>query len=109
MRLSPQEINNLKTSALSNDADAKLYLFGSRVDDSKKGGDIDLLIISDKISRKDVRTIRLNFFEQFGEQKLDIVVDDGKLNTPFVKMIFNKAILLSEKWEVRSEKWTQWN
>lgn len=95
MRLSIGEMNNFRSSTYDIDPDAKLYLFGSRVDDSKKGGDIDLLIISAKISRKDVRTIRLNFFDQFGEQKLDIVVDDGSLKTAFVKMIFEKAILLS--------------
>jgi len=97
MRLSMTEINNLKSTLYNIDSAAMLYLFGSRVDDSKKGGDIDLLIISAKINRKDIRTIRLSFFAQFGEQKLDIVVDDGSLKTPFVKMIYDKAMLLSEK------------
>lgn len=95
--MSIEEISNFKNTLHQLDPSARLYLFGSRVDDSKKGGDIDLLIISSKINRKDVRIIRLNFFDQFGEQKLDIIVDDGSLKTPFVKMIFDKAMLLSEK------------
>ena len=94
MRLSNKEIQNLKTSVLSFDPNAKLYLFGSRADDSKKGGDIDILIISKVITKKEIRTIKFNFFDEFGEQKLDILVDEGDFENPFIKMIFREAILL---------------
>ena len=94
MRLSNKEIQNLKTSVLSFDPNAKLYLFGSRADDSKKGGDIDILIISKVITKKEIRTIKFNFFDEFGEQKLDILVDEGNFENPFIKMIFREAILL---------------
>ena len=94
MRLTNKEICNLKTSVFEFDPAAKLFLFGSRTDDTKRGGDIDILIISKIISRKEVHLIRINFFQSFGEQKLDIIVDDGTLNTPFIKLIFEKAKLL---------------
>ena len=94
MRLSKVEINNLKTSVFSFDKEAKLYLFGSRTDDQKRGGDIDLLIISKNINREEVRKIKLNFYDEFGEQKIDILQDDGKLEEPFKKLIFTKAIEL---------------
>ena len=94
MRLSKVEINNLKTSVFSFDKEAKLYLFGSRTDDQKRGGDIDLLIISKNISREEVRKIKLNFYDEFGEQQIDILQDDGKLDEPFKKLIFTKAIEL---------------
>ena len=94
MRLSKVEINNLKTSVFSFDKEAKLYLFGSRTDDQKRGGDIDLLIISKNINREEVRKIKLNFYDEFGEQKIDILQDDGKLDEPFKKLIFTKAIEL---------------
>ena len=94
MRLSSSELNVLKRKLYSLSDRAKLYLFGSRVDDTKKGGDIDLLIIDETLSKKDLRLLRVDFFKHFGEQKLDIVLDNGELKTPFIKHIFQKAILL---------------
>ncbi len=94
MRLSKAEINNFKTSIFSLDKEAKLYLFGSRTDDQKRGGDIDLLIISKSINREQIRKIRLNFYDEFGEQQIDILQDDGRLKEPFKKLIYAKAIQL---------------
>ncbi|KYJ85824.1 nucleotidyltransferase domain-containing protein [Sulfurovum riftiae] len=94
IRLTEKEKDTLKKSVLSIDPNAKVYLFGSRTDRSKRGGDIDLLIISKVFTRKDISRVRWYFFERFGEQKMDIIVDDGTLATPFVKIIFPKAILL---------------
>ncbi len=94
MRLSSSELKVLKSKLYSLSDSAKLYLFGSRVDDTKKGGDIDLLIIDDTLSKKDLRLLRVDFFKHFGEQKLDIVLDNGELKTPFVRHIFQRAILL---------------
>ncbi|PIE46275.1 MAG: DNA polymerase III subunit beta [Gammaproteobacteria bacterium] len=94
MRLEKQQIQVLKDTLASLSSEAELYLFGSRVDDNKRGGDIDLLVISDKLTREDIRTLRLAFFEYFGEQKLDIVLDDGTMKDPFVKHISQEAILL---------------
>ena len=94
MRLYKEQIQLLKNKLYSLSKDAKIYLFGSRVDDTKKGGDIDLLIISDKLTKKDIRLIRVEFFKYFGEQKLDIVLDNGELKNPFVKHIFKQAIEL---------------
>jgi len=94
MRLSSDELNVLKSKLYSLSGSAQLYLFGSRVDDTKKGGDIDLLIIDKTLSKRDLRLLRIDFFEHFGEQKLDIVLDTGEMKDPFVKHIFQKAILL---------------
>ncbi len=94
MRLKKDEIKVLKNSLKSISKDAKLYLFGSRVDNQKKGGDIDLLIISKDVTKKDLRKIRLDFYKYFGEQKIDIVLDDGSLKDPFVQLIFKEAVKL---------------
>ena len=92
VRLSSAEIKNLKESVFFADPHADIYLFGSRTDLTKRGGDIDLLIISQCIKKGDLTQIRWNFFEEFGEQKMDIVTDDGSAETPFVEMIFPKAV-----------------
>ncbi|PHS41868.1 MAG: DNA polymerase III subunit beta [Sulfurovum sp.] len=94
VRLSSAEIKNLKESVSSADPRADIYLFGSRTDMTKRGGDIDILIISQSIKKSDLRDIRWNFFEEFGEQKMDIVRDDGSVQTPFVEMVFPKAVKL---------------
>jgi predicted nucleotidyltransferase len=75
------------------DNNAHVYLFGSRVDDTKKGGDIDLLILSDRLTSDDKRTIKMKLYELLGEQKIDLVIaaDDSD---PFVKLAFETGVEL---------------
>jgi len=94
MRLKKEEVRVLKETLKNLSSSAKIYLFGSRVDDNKRGGDIDLLIISKDFTKKHLRKLRIEFFKNFGEQKLDIIVDDGQMRDPFVAMIYKKAIKL---------------
>ena len=94
MRLSQEEIDTIKSTVLMLDSKAEVYLFGSRVDDSKRGGDIDVLIVSKQIDREAKRRVRLAFFERFGEQKMDVLVDDGSFNEPFHKIALERGIKL---------------
>ena len=94
MRLSKDEVKILKNTLYTLNSDAKLYLFGSRLYDNKKGGDIDLLIVSKTFTKKLLRKLRIEFFKYFGEQKLDIIVDDGSFSNPFHKIAYQKAIQL---------------
>ena len=48
MRLSSQTIIILKQTILKYIQNPKIILFGSRVDDNKKGGDIDILVQTDE-------------------------------------------------------------
>lgn len=51
-----------------------IYLFGSRVDDSKRGGDIDLLVVSNEpaLFEKKLRALSRLMLE-LGEQRIDLL------------------------------------
>ncbi len=74
MRLTDKEILSIKTNILKFDPQAKVYLFGSRLYDDKKGGDIDILVISGMIGFPEKIKIRTLIFNEIEEQKLDLVV-----------------------------------
>jgi len=86
MRLSEKEISAIKNNILSFDENAKIYLFGSRVNDNAKGGDIDVLVISDKIGFNEQLKIRTGIFSEIEEQKLDVIVKKN-FDDVFVRMI----------------------
>ena len=96
MRLTEKEIKLFKDQILRFDADAGIYLFGSRINDAAKGGDIDLLVISDKIGFSEKIKIRTGIFNHLEDQKLDLLVKKNFDDT-FVKVIKNQLICLHPK------------
>ena len=83
MRLSKQYQNTIKKYFIEFFGDGDIYLFGSRVDDSKKGGDIDLyLVIKD---HSELFEKKLKFLSRLkrvlGDQKIDVVfnIDSNRL------------------------------
>lgn len=93
MRLSLDQQTSIKKVINNFDSDAKIYLFGSRVDPSKRGGDIDLLVISKTITEKNRREIKLKFYDELGEQKIDLIIADNT-SKPFIKIALEQGILL---------------
>lgn len=93
MRLHDFEQAAILSTVKCLDENARVYLFGSRVDDSKRGGDIDLLVMSDRLSNDDKRAIKIKLYELLGEQKIDIVLaaDDAD---PFVKLALATGVKL---------------
>jgi predicted nucleotidyltransferase len=58
---------------------ADVYLFGSRVDDNKKGGDIDLYITTDLPTPEIIPekiSLLLEIERELGEQKIDVVINN---------------------------------
>ncbi len=92
MRLSANEISAIKETVAGLDAAAKVILFGSRADDAKRGGDIDLLILSEKLGFKEKRKIRLELFKRIGEQKIDIIIARDT-SDPFVRIALKGVAL----------------
>lgn len=83
MRLLESELESIKQAFYNTFQNGKIYLFGSRVDDEKKGGDIDLYIdlnscmsVKEKMQRKSEFRLALN--ELIGEQKIDIIISKDK-------------------------------
>ncbi len=80
MRLSEYEQEAIKKVFLEIFENGKIYLFGSRVDDTKKGGDIDLYIeptqCQNLVSKKIDFLVKLKNI--IGDQKIDVVMGRGE-------------------------------
>ena len=74
MRLPKPKAEFLKKTIKRYLPDASTYLFGSRTNDNQRGGDIDILVIgARKLTGQEKRNIKIAFYKQFGEQKIDLV------------------------------------
>jgi len=82
MRLTPPQRAIIKTSVANLiDADSRIWLFGSRADDTKRGGDIDLLIETDTTLPNRVAALcRLEgrLVMKLGDRKIDIILKDAR-------------------------------
>jgi predicted nucleotidyltransferase len=80
MRLTEQQRVVIKQTLLKHfGAASELRLFGSRVDDNARGGDIDLYIEPEIQQPDDIVEAKLNalveLHRQLGEQKIDLVIN----------------------------------
>ena len=83
IRLTKFEVNSIHKTFYDLFQTGSIYLFGSRVDTTKKGGDIDLFIdldyhlnIKDSLELK--RKFKMKLYALMGEQKIDILVSTDK-------------------------------
>lgn len=77
MRLTKQQVHCLiDATHLCFGDNADIWLFGSRVDDNKKGGDIDLYIETDLEKNLVMAKLKMRelIWTTFGEQKIDILM-----------------------------------
>jgi len=98
LRLSAEAINVIQDAFLRVFEKGDLYLFGSRVDDTRKGGDIDLYVVADQQNRLGEK--RIDFLAQIkhkiGDQRIDLVIDRGT-NRPIDKIATSEGILLCQR------------
>lgn len=86
MRLTPAQVDTIReTARRCFGPDAEVWLFGSRVDDTRRGGDIDLYIETDLGTADACWDAERRFlgalYLALGEQKIDVVVkrrSDGR-------------------------------
>ena len=92
VRLSEKEIRVIKETIEKYDPNANIIIFGSRTDLTKKGGDIDILVISNKIDYKIRRKIRVELFLKLGERKIDLIITDNPQKSEFTKVAYKYGV-----------------
>ena len=94
MRLSKHYVSVIKKFFKQFFDGGEVYLFGSRVDDLKRGGDIDLYLVVDDHNNLFEKKIKFlsRLKRELGEQKIDIVFNKDK-----TRLIEQEAL----KWGIR--------
>ena len=72
MRLTADERRAIVEEIRKRVSGAAIYLYGSRVDDRLKGGDIDLLVVAPEVKWEDKIDILLAIKGRIGEQRIDL-------------------------------------
>lgn len=75
MRISDFQKESIVNTIKEADTNARIWLFGSRTDDNKKGGDIDIAILSEQLHDNIMQIIKIkrSIFKKIGEQQIDII------------------------------------
>lgn len=94
MRLTEEELKYIKDAIKKYDNNSEIYIFGSRLDDSKKGGDIDIMVVSTVIDFEKVLDIKLELYEKLGFRKIDLIVSKGytEESQNFKKHIYSEGV-----------------
>ena len=74
MRLLDQEVEAICNQVLRRDPEAQVYLYGSKLQSDLKGGDIDLLVLSEILTLKDKVEILIDLKDILGDQKIDLTI-----------------------------------
>lgn len=99
MRLSPEQIAAIRQSALDVFGEGtSIWLFGSRTDDGKRGGDIDLLIAPPALSADERLLRKIRFLarleRRLGERKVDVVIESPNDPRPIVRIAHETGVRL---------------
>lgn len=79
--------------------DDHIWLFGSRVDDTKRGGDIDLYIETQENDIRKLHDQKIKFLanleKKIGEQKIDVVIKTPQKILPIHEEARKTGVLLA--------------
>ena len=96
VRLQSNQQEAIKQLASDFFENAKVFVFGSRTDMMQKGGDIDIYIQTTKkeaILKAKLAFLR-EFEKRFGEQKVDLLVDNGSKKKTIFEIARKEGVLL---------------
>jgi predicted nucleotidyltransferase len=101
MRITPHEQEVIKRTAQECfEAAVVVRLFGSRRDDAKKGGDIDLFVQTSLDDPAEISKAHSRFlaklYAELGEQKIDVLIDypNRKVELPIFAIALEQGIVL---------------
>ena len=99
MRLSAEQATVIRqTAAEVFGDDVGVWLFGSRVDDSKRGGDIDLLLSPVTLDARQQLLRKIRFLasleRRLGERKVDVVIEAPGDARPIVRIAHQTGVRL---------------
>lgn len=103
MRLKTNEIKSIidAVNLVTQDKTYELYLYGSRVKDTSRGGDIDLLLLIElekyEFFLENKYKIIAAIKKAIGDQKIDLVVahKEQLSSDAFTKAIFKEAVKIN--------------
>jgi predicted nucleotidyltransferase len=93
MRLDPHEVETIREEIQQSDPGAEIYLYGSRVDDAARGGDIDLWVRSSRITYRDTLRLLTRIKDRIGWQKIDLTINAGE-NDVLAQLVAEKGVRL---------------
>lgn len=98
LRLSSEAVHVIQEAFLRVFEKGELYLFGSRVDDARKGGDIDLYIVADHRDRMGEKRIEFltQIKQKIGDQRIDLVIERGT-KRPIDEIAISEGLLLCQQ------------
>ena len=99
MRLTTEQTDLIKKAANRVlGVPSRIWLFGSRADDTRRGGDIDLLVETDTELANRAQAICQIYgaiIMALGERKIDVLLKDGRTpNAPVFEIAKRTGILL---------------
>jgi len=99
MRLTQEQIDAIRNSVHEVfGPGAQVWLFGSRVDERRRGGDIDLLVRPATTHTKPSLASKVRFLNKLerriGERKVDVVVEVADDSRPIVRVAHETGVLL---------------
>lgn len=99
MRLTENQIESIRQVVIETfGAGTQVWLFGSRVDDSRRGGDIDLLVHPGPEEMNNLLHKKIRLLGQLeralGERKINIVIEHYDDSRPIIRIAHQAGIRL---------------
>jgi len=93
MRLEAEQLQAIREEIRQSDPAAEIYLYGSRADDSAKGGDIDLWVRSSRITYRETLRLLTRIKDRIGWQKIDLTINAGE-DDVLAQLVAEKGVRL---------------